>query len=173
MQVQYFHHSITESRACYSSSTLLIPERFSSYYRQCCNDSGSRRAYFSRIVRDYLPLIEIYKFKLCKQRAQKWKTCFQDSGQKLLNRNFVPLPDDWENLRHAASGFGVSICYLFVFLMQLEMSGIKPYIHSTGPTDWNPTPKRGKRRSKFGKISKFRRTLDANQKKLIREIQIQ
>lgn len=109
--------------SCFTQSTILVPEKYSNYFNARCHFFGSRRAYFRFVVGQILPQLFHFSSELNLRRVPKWKTYYQAQGQVLLRKNFVPLPDDWEALRHAAVASGVSMCFLFVFLMEIEMSG--------------------------------------------------
>lgn len=113
-----------KNQNCYTKSTVLIPDQYTDYYQNRCKQFGSRKAYFQHIINKYLPNVTLYRSEINNLKMLKWKTCYQSEGIHLRRRNFVPLPADWEALRHMSGAFGVSMCFLFVFLMQCEMKGM-------------------------------------------------
>jgi hypothetical protein len=54
----------------------------------------------------------------------KPKLTFQDEGLDLQKFSFRPYDDDWFELGILAYGCGVSRCWLFSYLLRLELSGI-------------------------------------------------
>lgn len=158
-----------------SNSSVLIPSRLFDHFNQRSRIHGSRRRYLHFLVFSILPDISCYSELLASSRSQKWKTCYQNSGQSLIKKNFKPSPIDWEAMRQVASAFGVSICFLFVFLMEID-SGQKKLTRMSTKSfrklrDWNSAPGRVQKLKKFRKFSKIWRVIDFERWKLIRKIQ--
>lgn len=151
---------------CYTRSSLLIPSSMLSYFQSRCAASGGRAAYLNFLVINHLLYLHKFKNRLCRCHNPKWKIAYQNSGQKLLKRNLKPVPADWENLRNVAHAFGVSMCFLFVFLMELEMEGFfekTPKISTERSFAWNST--RWKAMDAI-RSSKLCREMDGVQQKL-------
>jgi hypothetical protein len=55
--------------------------------------------------------------------ACKLKTEFQDEGQDLQRVNFKPDNDDWLELGQVATFYGKSRCWIFTYLLRLEVLG--------------------------------------------------
>lgn len=132
-----FAENLARSPLCFSSSTLLIPAKYLEEYNSRSKLLGSRRAYFEFIVKKFLPHLGIFKKKLLSRKIHKWKTYYQANEQKLSIRNFSPNPEDWEALRIVAGAFGVSMCYLFVFLLELEIGGAIKISDKIPEEAWN------------------------------------
>ncbi len=122
-----------------SRSTLLIPdsyhERFFNSFRKIRNLPLS--FYLQRLLDD--PLLDL---KLSFLKAPKWKKVYQSKGQDLRRVNFYPDERDWARLSAISNATGFSRCYIFVFLMLVDMGvislkngGTKPY---SGKRVWNP-----------------------------------
>lgn len=105
---------------CYTRSTVSIPEQVVGFYDTRCVEFGSRRAYFNWVVWNLARQVHMYESQVIKLRAQKWKTQYQTEGLGLCRKNFTPYPEDWEFLRNAAMAFGVSMCFLFAFLVGID-----------------------------------------------------
>ncbi len=125
-----------------SRSTLLIPgpyhERFfSGYVRYIKVRNLPLAFYLQRLLDD--PLLN---HKLSFLKPQKWKKVYQSEGQDLRRVNFYPDERDWARLSAISNATGFSRCYIFVFLMLVDMrvislknSGTEPY---SGRKAWNP-----------------------------------
>ena len=118
----FYACTIHESTIKNKKSSLLIPDSLLEYYYRQSRIAGSRSRYFSLFVLEYIPRINEWKHILERVRTPNWKTTYQSCDQNLLKKNFVPIARDWEAFRHAAAACGVSMCFLFVFLMSLEMA---------------------------------------------------
>lgn len=105
-------------------STLLIPSIYLEQYYEKCRLHGSRASYFNYLLIYFGSQIKQFEGRLIKQKDSKWKTCYQNQGLNLEKKNFRPEPELWEQLRLSADSFGVSMCYLFIFMMELEMWGL-------------------------------------------------
>ena len=104
-------------KRAYTSSTLKIPRELLDYLYMREAAFGSRRDYFSHLIRTYGRYLGRFGFD---KFAFKWKKAYQAQGQDLKRADFVPNPADWEELRHLAFAYGLSMCYLFVEILRLE-----------------------------------------------------
>ncbi len=133
-QIREIGESFSSSR-----STLLIPgsyhERFFSRYRKVRNLPLS--FYLQRLLDD--PLLH---HKLSFLKAPKWKKVYQAEGQDLRRVNFYPDERDWARLSTISNATGFSRCYIFVFLMLVDMGVISLENGGTNPDSgkrvWNP-----------------------------------
>ena len=123
MVAQKIANSSLESPVCWSVSSLLIPDAYLRFFNAMVQKYGSRRCYFSHLAQFGLNQLPRFLTLLNSRKDPKWKTYYQSRGLQLVKRNFIPFPADWEGFRHCATAAGVSICFLFVFLMELEMTG--------------------------------------------------
>ncbi len=94
-------------------------------------------SYFQCLLDD--PLLDD---KLSFLMGRKWKKEYQAAGQDLRRVNFYPEERDWARLSAMSNATGFSRCYIFVFLMLVDMgvislknSGTKPYSRNRV---WNP-----------------------------------
>lgn len=113
-----------EDKAKRTISTLLVPSKYLDYYHNQSNFHGNLSSYFRYLLIQFGSQVNQYENMLTMDRTSKWKTCYQDAGLFLERKNFRPDPENWEQLRHIADSFGISMCYLFIFLMELEMYGL-------------------------------------------------
>ena len=113
-------------RRAWTSSTLLIPEDRIEYFNKrilCFNGRGRSRyggsicGYFEYLIRNYANCLLKYGID---PTAIKWKKEYQEEGLELQKRNFKPEPDIWEKFRHISFSYGLSMCKMFVVLMELD-----------------------------------------------------
>ena len=117
-------------------STLLIPIHLLDYYNFRCKDLGKdgRRLYFQHLIRVYGKHLAHFGLS---PHSSKWKKKYQDEGLYLKKLNFVPFPEDWEQIRHLGFAYGLAICKFFVVLLELEYSR---YIKAGLPSDFMEIP---------------------------------
>ncbi len=124
-----------------SRSTLLIPQ---TYLSQFFNPGPHKKVgdlplawYLSKLLND--PLLE---FKLSFLKPRRWKKEYQDGGQNLVRVNFYPDERDWGRLSAISNAMGFSRCYIFVYLMLIDMGVIALNNGGTPPAKgsntWNP-----------------------------------
>jgi len=100
-----------------SVSTLLISSSLASYLNHAVlKNKKSLKVYFHKLMSD--PDLSI---KLKRLRSSKWKCQFQSAGSDLIRFNFRPSRDDWAKLSILSHGSGFSRCYIFVFLMLIDL----------------------------------------------------
>ncbi len=64
-------------------------------------------------------------YKLSHLKPKKWKKQYQDNGQDLVPVYFYPNEADWAYLSILSNGTGFSMCYIFVYLMLLDLGMLK------------------------------------------------
>lgn len=100
-------------------STLLIPEKiFSKYvnqYRKIQNLPVS--IYLKKILRDEQLVKKISD--LTQDRI--WKKKYQNPDQNLIRFNFYPDERDWAKLSFISRVSGYSRCFIFIYLLLLDM----------------------------------------------------
>ncbi len=133
-----------------SPVSLLVPQAlFPLLMRQLKREKCSLRPYLSRIVQSALCRTAI------PPSASRVNTLYQRSGLNLVRMN-VRLPLTlWAEFRSLARSRGVSVCYLFTFLLQQDSKNEE----GVG----TPTLKR----------LQFREILDLVRKTLYRELRIE
>lgn len=155
---------------CYSKSSLLIPDLHTGYFKKKSKQHNCRKKYFSFIIQNYLQLLPQFQHRLNARKGSKWKMVYQQKGQILNKKNFIPDPEDWELFRHAAMAVGVSMCFLFVFIMELEMEGhFKKIKQSKKYFGWNSSTKRESRYREYFPAVFFKRFLNLKEKQLERK----
>lgn len=172
MQACILDLSIPVSRASASKSSLLIPSLQLGYFHSRCEDLGSMADYFACMVQHYLPHLPELQKQLNSVCDRNWNTVYQSRDQNLLKINFKPDGRDWECFRHAAAACGVSICFLFVFLMSLEATGFFEKILSRPLLGWSSPTNSDLSGEKFEKFSNFNRKLDRRRGVLHRRLQL-
>jgi len=71
------------------------------------------------------------EYKLSRLKPRKWKKHYQDEGQDLNALYFYPNECDWARLSIISNGTGFSRCYIFVYLMLLDLGVMKLAINRT------------------------------------------
>ena len=102
-------------------STLLIPKCYLEFFEMRKEQFGSINAYFLYLFAKFVRNLRQYGFTPQKTTS-KWKVQYQENGQGLKKRNFIPDAQVWESNREIARAFGVSICLLFVIAMKLDLA---------------------------------------------------
>ena len=166
----------TRASADPAKCSLLIPDLDLGYFNLRCKESGSRKAYLHHLIGNYLPLSGTQLRDLKRLAGSSWLTHYQKQNLNLQKRNFVPDPLDWECLRQAACGLGVSMCFLFVFLMHLEADGDPTFAAFPAPVERSSTPIRRIfrwwRGRKLVKFSILERKVNLREHRLYRKFQI-
>lgn len=104
-----------------TQSTLLISRRYLEEIKFVRSLSGKNlTGYLSRLMND--PDLA-WKIKFLQSR--KWKKQYQKGGQDLQKVFFYPEEDDWARLSALSNGTGFSRCYVFVFLMLVDLGLIQ------------------------------------------------
>lgn len=124
-----------------SRSTLLIPER---YFKRFFSPGSYKKVgdvplswYLARLLED--PLLD---YKLSFLKPSTWKKGYQTEGQNLCRVNFYPDEKDWGRLSAISQATGFSRCYIFVYLMLIDMGVLTLENGGTPPDEagrtWNP-----------------------------------
>ena len=92
------------------------------------------RGYFEYLIRNYANCLPKYGID---PTAIKWKKEYQDEGLELQKRNFKPEPDIWEKFRNISFSYGLSMCKMFVVLMELDH---RRWIEAGCPDDFYELP---------------------------------
>jgi hypothetical protein len=104
-----------------SQSTFLIGDRFYKMYMLPRLLKGKRLThYLHKLLED--PQLE---HKLSLLKPKKWKKHYQEEGQDLNALYFYPDECDWARLSIISNGTGFSRCYIFVYLMLLDLEVLK------------------------------------------------
>ena len=69
----------------------------------------------------------------------KIKTEYQNEGLDLKRVSFRPNNADWIELGELALAFGKSRCFVFTFLLELDLSGFWEMLYESGLNDAVPT----------------------------------
>lgn len=70
---------------------------------------------------------------------RKIKTEYQEEGLNLRQLNFRPSSADWIELGELALAFGKSRCWMFTFLLELDILGLWEILLESGMEDAVPT----------------------------------
>jgi hypothetical protein len=125
-------------------STLLIPETLVPSLSQAIPVSLSKKGtivFNFRLGLHYL--LQKYRGLLACSNlpfSSKPKLSFQSPGLNLVPFKFRPHDADWFELGILASGLGVSKCWLFSYLLELELSGIGEFMALKPVRDAVATP---------------------------------
>jgi hypothetical protein len=104
-----------------SQSTFLVSEKFLIRFINPRALKGKKlAAYLHRLLFDS----QLF-YKLSFLDSQKWKKVYQSEGQNLQRLDFLPDESDWARLSIISNSTGYSRCYLFVYLMLIDMGVIK------------------------------------------------
>jgi len=109
------------SPAVSSQSTLLVSQDY--FYRFLASRSikGKKLTkYLHRLLQD--PDLDV---KLKNLKSKKWKKTYQAENQDLRKVFFYPDEADWAHLSLISYSTGYSRCYIFVYLMLLEVGILK------------------------------------------------
>lgn len=123
----------------FTRSTLLVPtpliEQFfnSGSYKKVGGLSLKR--YFSKLIED--PQLD---YKLSFLKSGKWKKEYQKKGQALQRVNFYPDDRDWGRLGAISNATGFSRCYIFVYLLLLDMGVLRLEDGGTNPCSPDEAP---------------------------------
>jgi hypothetical protein len=139
------HEQNIDTKVCNTTtSTLLVPENLFLHLQRILPVSTSPSQKNSINFRMGL------KFLLNKYRgflaignlpfSSKPKLTFQNDGLNLIPAKFRPDNADWFELGILAYGLGVSRCWLFSYLVELELSGVGEFMALKPVRDVVATP---------------------------------
>ncbi|MBL0266485.1 MAG: DUF1564 family protein [Leptospiraceae bacterium] len=102
-------------------STLLIPEcLLKEFYLK----NKKRKEHFTVYLRKLLRRYRTVTHTGLLPKPQKVKAEYQEEGQNLERVNFRPRNTDWIELGELALAFGKSRCWVFVYLLKLDLLGM-------------------------------------------------
>ncbi len=126
-------------------STLLIPasiaEKLNSILPVSVNKNGSEIVQFASALHS---LLEKYRGFFAVGNLpfhSKPKLTFQDDNLNLQTFKFRPNHADWFELGIIAYGLGDSRCWLFTYMLELELSGIGEFLALKPVRDVLATPR--------------------------------
>lgn len=96
--------------------------------------SGTFPTFFTNPLYETTNTIE---YKLSVLQSGKWKKVYQAEGQGLVRVNFYPHEVDWARLSVLSNATGYSRCFLFVYLMELDLKKDQVQHSRTLPTHWS------------------------------------
>jgi hypothetical protein len=102
-------------------STFLVGKEF---FHRFIKPNFSKRKdiaiYLHKLLHD--PRLD---YKLSFLNSTKWKKVYQSGGQMLQRVHFVPDDSDWARLSIISHASGHSMCFIFVYLLLLDMGYLK------------------------------------------------
>ncbi|MBP7280039.1 MAG: DUF1564 family protein [Leptospiraceae bacterium] len=102
-------------------STLLIPEHLKeAFLEKTKKYNGNTSLYLRSLLRRFRTLTHSGMIP----EPEKLKTSYQDRDLNLKKVSFKPKNSDWLELGELALVFGKSRCWMFVFLLKLDLVGM-------------------------------------------------
>jgi len=120
-------------------STLLIPARLVNPLKEKIKEHGNL---FPVYLRNLLWMYRTLTHSGMIPPPIKLKTEYQDEGLDLQRVCLRPFNADWLELGELALAFGKSRCYLFTFLLELDLLGLWEILSESGLSVAVPTKKR-------------------------------
>lgn len=112
-----------------SVSTLLVPAHLIQALKSKKNIHGKKiSAYLRNILKMYRTLTHSGMIP----DPRKIKTEYQDEGLDLKRVSFRPGNADWLELGELALAFGKSRCWVFTFLLELDLTGFSEILYTSG-----------------------------------------
>jgi len=105
-----------------SVSTLLIPENLIEKFLQKRLEGHGNNT--SAYLRNLLSMYRIITHSGMIPKPRKIKTEYQEEHQNLKRVCFRPNNSDWIELGQLAIAFGKSRCWMFTFLLSLDLDGL-------------------------------------------------
>ncbi|MBK8395895.1 MAG: DUF1564 family protein [Leptospiraceae bacterium] len=129
--------SITELREKDKSvSTILVPSHLIEALKSKRMEHGKQMAVY---LRNLLMMYRTITHSGMIPSPRKIKTEYQDSGLDLQRISFRPHNADWIELGELALAFGKSRCWVFTFLLELDLLGFWDILYESGLNDAVPT----------------------------------
>ena len=172
MRKTVFDLSVPVELATSGKSSLLIPDLMLGFFYDRCSACGGRSDYFGWMVQQLVPRLPEVRLKLNAVRDPNWNKPYQTSGQDLQKKSFYPIGSDWEFFRMAANSCGVSMCFLFVFLMLLDAENFFNTSPENETVGRNSSPERPDFSERLIKFGKFECWLDEKHPELHRRLQL-
>ncbi len=102
-------------------STLLIPKELKEDFQLLLEKyQGNLSLYLKILLKRYQTITHSGLIP----EPIKVKTEYQEKNQDLIRLNFRPMNSDWVELGELALAFGKSRCWLFVYLLKLDIAGM-------------------------------------------------
>ena len=109
-------------------STLLIPENLIPSFVFLVKNHGAGN--ISVYLRNLLFMYRTLTHSGMIPEPITVKTEYQEEGQNLCRVGFRPSNSDWIELGELALAFGKSRCWLFVYLLKLDIMGLYLLVHT-------------------------------------------
>jgi hypothetical protein len=108
-----------------SASTLLIPLRYMELFQNRLKEhEGNLRFYLNHLLSKYRFLIQNGLLPV----HESLKTCYQEKNQSLQRIDFLPMPEDWAELKCLRVFLNRSISWIFVFLLKLDFLDLENHL---------------------------------------------
>lgn len=104
-----------------TSSTLLIPKSLYQGYLEKKLENGNKKSVY---LRNLLWMFKTITRSGLIPEPRRLKTEYQAKDQNLVKVSFRPYNDDWIELGELALAFGKSRCWMFVYLLELDILGL-------------------------------------------------
>ncbi|MBP7280939.1 MAG: DUF1564 family protein [Leptospiraceae bacterium] len=116
-------------------STVLVPAHLLNDMKKKTQEHGNSLVfYLHNLLRMYRTLTHSGMIP----PSRKIKTEYQDEGLKLKRLNFRPNSTDWIELGELALAFGKSRCWMFTYLLELDILGLWEILSESGLSDAVP-----------------------------------
>lgn len=120
----------------YSVSTLLIPKSLmDDFLKRKAKCNGNTSSYFKSLLRRFRTIT----LSGLLPEPSKIKTEYQNTDLDLQKVNFRPRNSDWIELGELALAFGKSRCYMFIYLLKLDLLGLWKILVEAGLKKIVPT----------------------------------
>ncbi|MBP9885822.1 MAG: DUF1564 family protein [Leptospiraceae bacterium] len=119
-----------------SVSTLLVPAHLIEALKLKKREHGRQMAVY---LRNLLKMYRTLTHSGMLPNPRKIKTEYQEEGLDLKRVSFRPNNADWLELGELALAFGKSRCYVFTFLLELDLTGFWDMLYYSGLNDAVPT----------------------------------
>jgi hypothetical protein len=116
---KHAHSKIDLNKGKRTTSTVLVPDELIFDFETRVKATGGMRKFLALLLDKY----RILTHSGALPEACKVKTEFQEEGQDLHRVNFVPDNEDWLELGQVATFYGKSRCWIFTYLLRLEVLG--------------------------------------------------
>ena len=117
-------------------STLLVPAHLINQLNSKRKEHGNRMTGY---LRDLLKMYRTITHSGMIPLPKKMKTEFQEEGLDLKRVCFRPQNADWLELGQIALAFGKSRCWLFTFLLEIDIAGLWNMLVESGLDQAVPT----------------------------------
>ncbi len=119
-----------------SVSTLLVPAHLIAALKTKKKEHGRQMTVY---LRNLLKMYRTLTHSGMLPPPRKIKMEYQEEGLNLKRVTFRPSNADWLELGELALAFGKSRCFVFTFLLELDLSGFWEMLYESGLDDAVPT----------------------------------